>query len=210
MPEGLSSLQYRLLFWGLRAAPRVARKVIPRIAEWAGVALLEVRGKPNKPMQMDGRNDGVFDWSWAEVVNFGRLDLVDCQCRSIWRRSGSTQTYEYPLAWSKKKATGILGFSGDPVESLTLPSNQDPQHLLIAAKYPNQKAAYITNRANALGSKKPAWVHPQYAVDPGHYEVELVMTAAGGVSGRVFLTFENDGQNGTVRVELVPRHTVKR
>jgi len=113
-------------------------------------------------------------------------------------------------AWGIKNASGMLGFSGDPPETMDLPSNQDPRHLLIAAKYPQDKSAYVTNRGNYLSTTLPIWVNSHHSVDPGEYEVELIFTASGGVSGRVLLTVANDGRNGTVRLELVPRHTVKR
>ena len=178
-----------------------------RLAPLLGKLYLEAEGQPLKTFA--GANPP-FEMIQTWVSNRATQDAADVRVEIRWHRDGKDIPIrgDTPGAWCPSRAPGIQSFSGPPTDAATLGSNGKRHHLGLLVKYPGQQDAYIvTEHGFQMGN--PRWVIPSLALPPGRYEAEIMFTASGGKTGSFRMSVWNDGANGTIGCDVVPKSTLR-
>jgi hypothetical protein len=175
---------------------------------------LSVAVEPQVPVTFGGESPP-YDLLSVLVSNQARKDAHQTRCEIRWRPSAQGRAFHERTttgAWLNTYATDMSSFSGAPEESQTLLSNGHPERMALLVKYPGDANAYIATRHNYIAtthSGGPRWVHQNWALQPGAYELNLRFTSSGGVSGDVTFQVWNDGSHGSVRSDLQPFSTAR-
>lgn len=179
-----------------------------RLAPWLGKLWLEAEGQPLKVFR--GANPP-FEMIQSWVCNKASREAVDVRAEIRWRVQGKQMPMrgDTPGAWCPSRAPGIQSFAGSPTDAVTMSSNGRRHHLGLLVKYPGDSNAYIvTEHGYQMGNPR-RWEIPSLALPPGRYEAEIMFTAIGGNTGSIRIEVWNDGANGTIGCDVVPKSTIK-
>jgi hypothetical protein len=141
---------------------------------------LAVRGVRTKQIRA---NDGSVAFAMLPlwVANDSSDDAIHVRARLHWQRRGGgiLEQNDTPGLWLLKVGSEMAGYRGVE-ETLDLPSNGDEQHLGLLAKPPGGRDAYIVAPGSYHQGQFPNYQHPEFALPPGEYELEIRLAARGG------------------------------
>ena len=203
----------RWVYYGIRLVLLLfgsgGRRMLRRLAPAFGRLSLSV--EPQVPVNFAGEKPP-YDMLSLLVSNQAKRDAQDTRCEVRWQRMGKAFAVRGDTvgAWMKTHAVSMSSFVGPPDESRTLNSNGQPERLGLLVKYAGQADAFIVDKHNFISTTQrggPRWAHASYALQPGGYELRLLFTSAGNVTGEVTINVWNDGSAGGLRSDLHPLST---
>ncbi len=182
---------------------------------WAGrvapvFGRLNLRIEPQVEKRFGGENPP-YDLVRVLVSNNAGSDALDVRADFQWKRVGHALPERGPThgGWVETKASDMASFSGPPLEELTLSSNGAPGCLPVVVKYPGQRDAYIATRSTYIAGVQPRWTNAAFVLQPGSYDAVVTFRSRGNKTGQVTLRVTNEGDTGTVRLDLAPLSTIK-
>jgi hypothetical protein len=189
----------------LRALAWLAKKIpwarlFPTLAKLCGVLTFRVVDTPTKQFYESGKH--VYRMTQVWLANATRSDIRNARATIHWSRrmGGHFGSRSVHGIWLKKYASGLASYPNVD-EKTDLPSNGDDRHLGLVVRSDGTEQTYIvcTETYNDFGSWKN-YENPKFALEPGAYDVHVMVEAGGGGKGVIHLEVQYGGSDVFVTV----------
>ncbi len=176
------------------------KKLVPTLVELSGTVTLGIDDIPRGDFKDPPTGRTVYIMTQVWVINMTRKDILDTRCTIRWKRRGAGAFEERKVngIWCKNLATGLKSYPEGVEEQTTLPSNGDTRHLGLVAKSAFTGNVHLVCTATYYAGQYPNYEHPDYVLDPGVYDVDLVFDATGGRRGHLGLEVSHEGGGADV------------
>ena len=141
----------------------------------------------------DSNSNVVYTMTQAWLANATRIDVHGARATIEWKRRGGHRFDGWRVhgIWCKKLASGLASYPEGIEEQTSLLSNGDDRHLGLAARNSQTGQTYLV-------CTETYWEHTNYEhaamlLQPGIYDVDVLIEAQGGRTAFVELEIQHGG-----------------